>query len=326
MSEQEKPAVIGLDVGGTNITGGLIDGQDQIVARHKLDTDADEGPEHVVDRIGQCIAELIDESDYDTGSIAGVGLGVPGAVDVANGLVLEAPNLRWNHMPVVKEMSKRTDLAVTLDNDVNVGSWGEFRVGAGRGQRSMFGIFVGTGIGGGLIFDEYLFHGPYGTAGEIGHVLVDAHGPVGLRTLEQLASRTAIVNRLVQMIQANQPSQLPEIAGKKWPDNIRSKPLAKALAADDALTIAVMRDAASAIGIAIANTVTLLSLDCVVVGGGLTEALDERWMSWIRESFEVHVFPERCAKCQVLPSKLGDDAGLLGAALLARERLSGEAT
>lgn len=312
--------VIGIDLGGTNITAGLVDGRNRISAREKIDTEADQGAAHVIERLSLCVDQVIRDAGCSRTDVAGIGLGVPGAVDVDKGVVLEAVNLRWTDVGVAAALGKKTNLPVTIDNDVNVGTWGAYTLGAGRGSKSLFGIFVGTGIGGGFVLDGKLEHGVYGTAGEVGHTVIDAHAPHGLRTLEQLASRTAIVNRLLQMISANHASDLPKLAGKRWP-RIRSKVLARAYEGKDALTVRVLHDAAEAVGVAIANVVTLLGIDCVVVGGGVTQALGERWMEEIRKSFEASVFPPVCRNCRLVASTLGDDAGLIGAALLARDRL-----
>lgn len=318
-SDSDGP-VIGIDLGGTNITAGLVDSDNRIIERTKIDTAADEGPEAVLERVADVIDELLKKSNYSRSEMVGVGLGVPGAVDANTGVVLEAVNLRWRDLHLTEHLATKTDLAVTVDNDVNVGTWGEYELGAARGCTGVLGIFVGTGIGGGLILNGSLHTGVFGTAGEIGHTIIQSGAPFGARTVERLASRTAIVNRLVALVEANEKSEIRELAGKKWP-RIRSKVLKKALAADDTLTLRVLGDAAKVIGHAAASAVTLLSLDCVVIGGGLTEALDDRWVQWIRDNFLDAVFPDVCRQCKVVAAELEDDAGLIGAALLARRRL-----
>ncbi len=321
MAKANGRPTIGVDLGGTNITSGLVDAERGVVCRHKIDTEAHGGFDHVVDRLAECVNALLNEAGTTVDDVAAVGVGVPGAIDAETRIVLEAVNLGWNDVDLVAALSQKLNKPVSIDNDVNVGTWGAYKQGAGAGSRSLLGVFVGTGIGGGYVFDGELYRGAFGTAGEIGHTLINPFAPFGSQTLEQLASRKMIVNKLVNMIGANHPSVLPELAGEKWP-NVRSKPLAKALAEDDKLVMTVLRDAAHAIGVAIANSVTLLSLDCVVIGGGLTEALDERWMGWIQSSFEQAVFPDRCRDCKVVASTLGDDAGLIGAALLAEHELA----
>ncbi len=319
MPDASDGHVIGIDVGGTNITAGLVDPDNKIIARHKTDTQAVEGADHVLDRVAGAIDKLIDEGGVKRAQVKAVGLGIPGACDADAGVVLEAVNLRWTDLDVRTALGKRTKLPITLENDVNVGTWGEYRAGAAVGAKATFGIFVGTGIGGAFIFDDKLYAGAFGTAGEIGHTVIDLFAPYGSRTLEELASRSAIVNRLVTMVNANHPSDLEKIAGNKWP-KIRSKPIAKAIAAEDPLTLDIVSQAAHVIGTTLANVVTLFSVDTVVVGGGLAEALGKPFMGWIREGFDAYVFPERCRKCKINLSELGDDAGIIGAALLARER------
>lgn len=324
VDELPAKSAIGVDVGGTNITAGIIDKKNKVVARNKIDTEADGGPKHVIQRICQCIDELIDKADVSRDDLCGIGLGIPGAVDVDKGTVLNAVNLCWRNLTLNDEVSKAIKLPVTLDNDVNVGTWGEYLLGAGKKHDSVLGVFVGTGIGGGLVLDGQLYHGTFGTAGEIGQTIINAHAAFGSRTLEEWASRTAIVNRLHRMIDANHQSEIRELAGKKWP-RIRSKVLAKAFDANDPLTERIIVEAAGALGLAIASMVTMLSLECVVVGGGLTEALSDRWIDLIRKSFEDAVFPgELKDRVKVVASKLDDDAGLIGAALLARQRLVAE--
>lgn len=313
--------VIGIDVGGTNITAGLIDENNQVIAREKTDTEADKGLEHVVSRIAAMVQALLSDNKSKGKQVVGIGLGIPGAVDVEAGTVIEAVNLRWNDVNIVKLVQNELKLPVTLDNDVNVGTWGSYVGGAGKGASALMGIFVGTGIGAGLVLNGQLYQGPFGTAGEIGHTIMDPGGPVGLQTLEQLASRTAIVTRIHSMAAANAENKIMAIAASKG-GNIRSKVLSKALDAGCPLTTRVVKDAAQLVAVAIANTVTLLSLDCVVVGGGLTEACGETWMKWIRKRFDRHVFPDTCKQCRLVASTLGDDAGLIGAGLLARQRFS----
>jgi glucokinase len=194
-------------------------------------------------------------------------------------------------------------------------------MGAARGYEDCLGVFVGTGIGGGLVLGGKLYHGHFLTAGEIGHVVIHADAQRGRRTLENGASRTAITNLLIQLIQTNHPSRISELVKGDFSE-VRSKVLAQAIEEGDALAVEVIRQAAQYVGIAIANVVTLMSLPCVVLGGGLTEALGRRWVEWVRESYENYVFPPDLKRCKIVAAKLGDDAGRFGAALLARERLT----
>lgn len=318
---QDKRSFIGVDLGGTGIKVGILDAKNQLLSTEKAKTHSEEGSAAIVKRIARTVREALEEARIKPSQVGGLGIGAPGAVDINKGIVIQAVNLRWNRFPLAKLLHDELKIPVTLDNDVNVGTWGEAKLGAAKGYNDVFGIFIGTGIGGGLVLNGELYHGHFLTAGEIGHVITHPGAVRGRRTLENGASRTAIVNLLSQLIQSNNPSKLTEISGGD-PSTTRSKGLALAASKDDALTLEVLKSAATLIGIAIANVVTVMSLPCVVVGGGLTEALDKRWVEWITESFEKHVFPPELRQCKVLVSKLGDNAGVVGAALLARERLA----
>lgn len=316
----ETRAFIGIDLGGTGIKAGILDAKNRLVCTEKTKTRSEEGSTAIVKRIARTAREAMEEARLKPASIGGLGIGAPGAVDINKGVVINAVNLRWNRFPLARMLSEELKMPVTLDNDVNVGTWGEAMLGAAKGYDDVLGVFIGTGIGGGLVLNGKLYHGHFLTAGEIGHVILHPSMGRGRRSLENCASRTAIVSLLAQLIQSNNPSKLSEITDGD-PGSARSKSLAQAASKDDHLTLEVLQSAAHSIGIAVANVVTMMSLPCVVIGGGLTEALDKRWMEWITQSFEKHVFPQELRQCKVLVSKLGDDAGVVGAALLARERL-----
>ena len=153
------------------------------------------------------------------------------------------------------------------------------------------------------------------SAGEIGHTVIATDAGLGRRTLENLASRTAVVNRLSSLVASNYPSSLVEKTGGDL-SKIRSKMLASAWEEGDSLTVEILQEAAHHIGVAAANAVTLLSLSCVVIGGGMTDALGKSWVEAIVRQFKRYVFPAELRKCAILPSALGDDAGIVGAAML----------
>jgi glucokinase len=321
MAKQSKKAFIGIDLGGTNIQAGILGADGQLAVRGSLKTKADGGTDTVIARIRKLVERLILDGGLKPEAIGGLGIGAPGAIDPHTGMVLNAPNLRWTRFPLGKTLEKNVQMPVVVDNDVNAGAWGEYLAGAGRGFDNMLAVFVGTGIGGGLVLNGKLYYGHYHSAGEIGHTTLDANGVLGRRTLENLASRTNIANLLRQLIEANHPSVVSEMTGGDL-SKIRSKVLAGAIRRKDPLTLRVVEDAAGYLGVAIANVVTLLSLPCVVVGGGVTEALGRSWVQQIRRTFEQHVFPAELSKCRVVASRLGDDAGIIGAALLAQAKLS----
>ena len=319
MAKQGK-AYIGIDLGGTNIQAGLIDADGKLVQTGKTKTKPEGGADAVIERIAKLAGEVQEKSGVKAEAVGGLGIGAPGAVDPSDGTVITAVNLRWDNIPLAKALKKATDHTVVVDNDVNVGAWGEYKAGAGRGHDDMMAVFVGTGIGGGFVLNGQLYHGSMKTAGEIGHTVIKADGPLGQRTLENLASRTSIVNQLRQLILSNHPSVLSDLVDGDF-ERVKSKILAEAFVKNDGLTRSVIGQAAHYLGVTIANAVTLLSLPCVVVGGGLTEALQDDWIQLIRDVYEEYVFPSGLKACRIVASELGDDAGLIGAALLAKQRL-----
>lgn len=311
----------GIDLGGTNIQAAIYDvKQNEIIVRDGTKTKSKDGSNAVIGRIEKLCNKLLDEAKMKAGDIAGLGIGAPGAIDIENGVVLRAPNLNWDHFPLRDELSSRFPFDVAVDNDVNVGAWGEYRAGAGKGHDEQMAIFVGTGVGAGLILNGKIYHGTNHTAGEIGHTVVGGRGTLGHRTVEDLASRTSMVRRIRHMLELHHPSIVPELVDGDL-SRIRSKIIAQAFEANDPLTMEIVQDAARYIGIAIANTVTLLSLPCVVVGGGATEALGKPWMKLVRDAFEQHVFPKHLKETKIVASKLEDNAGPVGAALLAADRI-----
>ena len=310
---------LGIDLGGTNIQCALVEGG-KVIERAGTKTKAEEGAEIVLKRIVKLADKVLDAASVKKKDVGGLGIGAPGAVDITTGVVLKAVNLGWDNYPLAKELGDAAGLPVAVDNDVNVGAWGEFKEGAGKKHTDLFAIFVGTGIGGGLVLNGNLYHGPLLTAGEIGHTLISADAGVGRRTVEDLASRGNMVRLIVHLIESGHPSIIPELVGGDL-TKVRSKILAQALSQKDPLTVEVVQRAAYYVGVTIANVVTLLSLPCVVVGGGATEAMGKTWMHQVRGAFLQHVFPEELRECEVVASALEDDAGTIGAALLAEQRL-----
>lgn len=318
VSSAAHPPCVGVDLGGSSIQAGVLDGDDRIIASHTAETAAHEGEQAVLDRIEAAVDRVLSEAGLERRELAGIGVGAPGALDIPRGIVLKAVNLRWRDMPLAQRLGERFSLPVTLDNDVNVAAWGEHELGAGRDQGDMLAVFVGTGVGAGLVLNGRIYHGHHFTAGEIGHTVVDADAKLGRRTLENLASRTSVTHQLVQLALADHATNVRELT-EQPPRQIRANVLARGMQENDPLVCEVLRDAAGYLGTSIANMVTMLSLPCVIVGGGLAEALGEPWLEMVRSAFARDVFPAQLQTCQLLPASLGDHAGITGAALLARQ-------
>ena len=312
---------LGVDLGGTNMSAGLIDHTNKVLGRIKKRTRAFQGGDRVLQRIVKMSRSLVEEQGLQMHDIRGLGIGGPGAIDIEKGVVLNAPNLGWKQFNVKGALSKPLGIPVTVDNDVNVAVYGEKVVGAAVRYDDVLGIWMGTGVGGALVLNGKLYYGAFLTAGEIGHTLLHPGAAWGRRTLENCASRTNIARLIIELIKANNPSKITKMVDGDY-DRVRSKVIAKAVAAKDEVACRVVREAAHFAGIAAANMVTVLSLPCVVLGGGLATELGDTWADWVRESFQQYVFPAKLQSINVVPTKLGDDAGIVGAAIIARERLA----
>lgn len=321
--------VIGVDMGGTKILAAVVGADGTILGTAKVPTKAEKGAAAVIDRIARSVQKAIDKSGVAPDSIQALGIGAPGPLDPATGVVIFAPNLGWRDVPLKTELETRTGFPTFVDNDVNVGTLGEHVFGAGRGVQNVVGIFVGTGIGGGIILNGELFHGASKTAGEIGHIVVKAGGPrcgCGTRgCLEALASRTAMTKQFQKAIgQDKQASVLSELTGGDL-RTIRSGVLAKAVRLNDKLTLKVLKRATKYLGVGIGSIVNFLNPEMIVLGGGVVEALDDTFLARIRAAAERYALPNTLSGVQIVRAALGDDAGILGAAALARQRFECEA-
>jgi glucokinase len=311
---------LGVDLGGTNMTVGLIDQSNKVVGRLKKPTRSFEGGDRVLERIVKTSQKLAEKHGLEMREIRGLGIGGPGAIDIDKGLVINAPNLGWKNFNVIDALSKPLGIPVAVDNDVNVAVYGEKVAGAARQYNDVFGFWMGTGVGGALVLNGKLYYGAFLTAGEIGHTILHPGAAWGRRTLENCASRTNIARLIVELVRANNPSIVTELVEGDY-DRVRSRVIAKAVAAKDDVVCRVVREAAHFTGLAVANMVTVLSLPCVVLGGGLATELGDTWADWVRESFKQYVFPATLRSVRIVPTKLGDDAGIVGAGIIARERL-----
>jgi glucokinase len=291
------------------------------LGRSKRSTKANRGAPAVMDRIAACVLEAVDECDLDIKLCKGVGIGAPGAVDFGAGKVIFAPNLDWKDLPLKKELERRLEVPVFLDNDCNVATLGVFEKELGGKPASMVGMFIGTGIGGGLVLDGKPYSGMSHTAGEVGHMVVLADGPkcgCGRKgCLEALGSRTAMFKRIQAAVKDGDKTELTDIVGDDLSE-MKSSHLRKALKRGDKLARKVVEDAAHYIGIGVANLINVFNPEVVVLGGGVLQAIEDDIYPQIVESALEYTFPGAERGLKFVASKLGDDAGITGAAVLAR--------
>jgi glucokinase len=313
--------VVGVDMGGTKILSGVFTTSLKCVGRSKMSTKAERGPDAVIERIAHCVQDAIDECDLNIKQVKGVGIGSPGSVDPENGKVMFAGNLGWKDVPLKRELEKQLQLPVFLQNDCNVCTLGVHEVELEARPRHMVGVFLGTGIGGGLILDGKLFVGFNRTAGEVGHMVLEVNGPkctCGKRGCwEALASRTALFRQVQEAVKEGQKTVLTDMLGNDLKD-LRSGDLRKAIRQGDKFVEHIVAEAAKYTGIAVANLINVINPEVVVLGGGLMDALEDEMMPVVIETAREHAFPGSDKGVKILPSKLGDDAGIAGGAVLAR--------
>ena len=317
-----KEYFVGVDLGGTKILAGVFNAKLELKGTTKLSTKADRGVEAVIERVARCVKEAVDECDLELSQIRGIGIGAPGAVDSEAGRVIFAPNLPgWKDVPLKKNLEKILNVPVFLGNDCNVCTLGVFDQEYKAKPRDLIGIFIGTGIGGGLILNGDLYHGHNLTAGEIGHMVIEVNGPkcgCGNRgCFEALASRTAIFREVQAAVKGGQETLLTDMLGKDLSD-MRSGDLRKAIRRGDKLATKVVETAAEFAGIGVANLINVLNPEIVVVGGGVIEALADEMMPTLIKAAKEHVMPGTMSGIEIKASKLGDNAGITGAAVLAR--------
>jgi glucokinase len=314
--------VVGVDLGGTKILSGVFKHSLDCVGTSKLSTKPQRGVDKVIERVARCVQDAVDEADLTLKQVAGVGIGAPGAVDFAAGTVIFAPNMEgWKNVPLKKELEKQLGVPVFVENDCNIAALGVYVAELKSKPRSMIGIFVGTGIGGGLIINGDLYSGFCHTAGEIGHMVLDINGPKcgcgNKGCFEALASRTAIFQQIKAGVKEGQKTVLTDMLGDDL-DDLRSNDLRKAIRRGDKFVDRIVEGAAEYIGIGVANLVNIFNPEVVVLGGGVMEALQDEMTSVIVETAQDYAMPGTMEGVEIVASKLGDNAGITGGAVLAR--------
>jgi glucokinase len=303
---------IGIDLGGTNIKGGLVTGEGQVVEAKDTPTEVDGGVEHVLSRMAGVIRYLIQSAGKIP--VRGAGIGCPGQINVKKGIYYEGPNFpRWNNVPIVFELEKRVGIPIVIDNDANLAALGEYAFGGGKGVTEMILITLGTGVGGGLILNGQLYHGITDAAGEVGHTSINLTGPTCAcgrnGCLEAYVGTRGILQRLKGKLDKGEKTSLSSIPF----ETLTPKDIGMAGAQGDPVAVAVLREIGGFLGFGVANLANMLNIQKIVIGGGIADAgdlilkpaqevLNREALKVVRES------------CTVVKAELGNAAGLVGAA------------
>lgn len=312
---------IGVDIGGTKILAGAVTPDGHIVATARRDTPRADAP-RVLELVAEVVGELAAQVDEP---IDGVGLGVAGPVDAERSVVYFAPNLKWSQVPARALLEAATGLPVVVENDGNVAAWGEYRFGAGRGSGDLVLVTVGTGIGGGIVLGGRLFRGAHGAAGEIGHINAVPNGvPCGCGRngcLEQYASGNALVREARALAAEHRADAGILLAmGDGTPEGVQGRHVTQAARAGDPIALEAFATAGTWLGRGLADLAAVLDPDVFVIGGGVSDAGELLLASARRTLAEKLIGLETRPAPAIKVAELLNEAGLVGAADLARDR------
>jgi len=323
---------LGIDFGGTKVLAAVVSlDSGEVVASAKKKTRPDEGPDEVMKRIfGVADAALAEAAaSQRKPTISAVGIGMAGQVDPVAGVLLDTPNLAQSSrdLPIAKRLSDRFGVPAFLRNDLHIAAVGEARFGAGRDAESFLCVFVGTGIGGALVRDGRLVTGATGTAGEIGHMVIDAEGRLcgcgGRGHLEAYASRTAMTKAILGDIKRGRTTRLTEIfaldgGGVEKGTALRSGIISRAVLDGDELVIETVRQAGRYLGYGLAGIVNVVNPERLILGGGVIEAVDLMF-EVAAETVRREALPVPARAVEIVRAGLGDLAGVVGAAVIAAD-------
>jgi glucokinase len=309
---------IGVDLGGTKILTGVFDAGFRLLNRAKLPTPSDSGPAAVFGQIGKAVDEVLRDSGVRPEQVAGLGMGLPGPVDPRSGQVRLAPNLGWKDLAIAPHLPKGWTWPTVAENDVKVGTYGEYLHGAAKGARIVLGVFAGTGVGGGIILNGEIYSGFNFNAGEVGHVVLNWRKGT---TLEQIAGRRNVLKRADNLL-----ADAPKRVRRGWRgldlSAMKSSQLADLYQSGDPIALQVVDDAARALGVFLGSAINLLSPEVIVIGGGMAGALGESFLERVWEIAQRFTLPRAAEGVRCLPAALGDNSGIYGAAALARAKVA----
>lgn len=306
--------VIGIDLGGTKISGAVADFNGNIISQYTIPTKAEEGEEAVLRRIISVIDKVIQESKVDKNNITAVGIGSPGPLDAKEGKIITTPNLPFKNFNLVKPLNAIFNIPVYLDNDANAAAIGEYTFGAGKGTNNMVFVTVSTGIGGGAILNGRIYRGNTSNALEIGHMTLKKDGPRcncgNYGCAEALASGTAIGRIAREEVAKGANTSLVNY------ENITSYEVFKEAEKGDAVAKSVLDNALNYLGICIANIITSFDPEIVIIGGGVSKGGDIVFKK-VQEVVNERCFKAMAESTKIVPAGLGTDAGVIGAVALA---------
>ncbi|MFO7152840.1 MAG: ROK family protein [Bacillota bacterium] len=312
-----RELAVGIDLGGTKIATGVVDGEGHVLCRIELPTLAKEGPERVIQRMEESVYRVLQQMDLSLADLEGIGVCVPGPVEAGSGVVKNPPNLPgWQEVPLLSIMREKFNINVQLENDANAAALGEHLFGVGKGIENFIYITISTGIGGGVIAGGRLLRGESGGAAEIGHMTINFEGPTcgcGNRgCFEAYASGTAMARFAREGILAGRKTVLADLYKK---EEVRAEHIFAAAREGDEFARELVEKEGFYLGVGLANVVNAYNPRRIAIGGGLTKAWDmfyERMLKVMRET----ALAASVENLEVVRAVLGQDVGVIGAASL----------
>ncbi|MBU5265951.1 ROK family glucokinase [Virgibacillus proomii] len=314
--------IIGIDIGGTAAKLGLISNEGDILDKWQIPTNTNDGGIHIIHDIWDSITKKIEAKGMKQGQILGIGIGAPGFIEDETGFIYEAVNIGWRDYPLGDLLKKRAQLPVFVENDANVAALGENWRGSGHQVANLIAITLGTGVGGGIIANGRIINGEAGLGGEIGHIIIEKDGAscnCGKKgCLETIASATGIVRQAKQKAEEFPKSKLASIIATNG--TITAKDVFQLAAEGDQDAEQIVARTADVLGEVIATMGVILNPAKVLIGGGVSKA-GEPLLSAIREAFDRYALPKVNQTCELALAQLGNDAGIIGAAYLVKQKL-----
>jgi len=311
-----KDLYAGVDLGGTKILSSIFSARGRAHGRDKRPTPYRGTAAELVGAIGDSIDAALLERNLSPHRLAAIGVGSPGPIDSERGTVLRTPHLRARSVPLASRLAERFGCPVVLDNDVHMALRGEWLRGAGKGYRNLVGLWIGTGVGGGVVCEGRLVRGANRNAGELGHMILDARRAregSDRGSLEWEASKSGMTRRLRKSPRTSSHASL--FKGGR----LHSGALAKAYRRNDPLVVEAVEHSARWVGLAVANLWNALAPEIFILGGGVVESIGISYVRLVRAAAIAHAYSIELARPRVVASRLGDEAGVVGAFLAARE-------
>ncbi len=304
---------IGIDLGGTNVRAGVVSSRGGVLHSLKSPIPKKRTRQTLIQQVQTLVQELLLWSQKNKIKVKGIGFGCPGILSMEKGIVQQSPNLpEWNNLRLSDFFRKRFHLPFVLENDANAAALGEAWVGAGKKADIAICVTLGTGVGGGIVLNQHLWHGRNGGGGEVGHIVVRDQGKKcgcgNFGCLEQYASATAIVNHAKELLKTNHTRS----SLKKLP-KLTSQGIFAAARKGDKLALKVTRNAATILGAGLTSLIHIFNPEVIIIGGGVSEN-GNLLFGPLRREVKRRCFPQMTRRLKIIPAQLGDHAGMIGAA------------